>query len=109
MCETKHESVTSLIEERIRENVIRTEKEALEPLRLAIEAELKKLGIEPRFTSMPTFMHDMRCTHIHNQTKRRINALVDQIVSNPGPTQTEPAPRRYVFVGDSMIRTNPVA
>ncbi|CUI09820.1 hypothetical protein BN2497_14417 [Janthinobacterium sp. CG23_2] len=81
MCETKHESVTSLIEERIREEVIRAEKEALEPLRLAIEAELKKLGIDPRFTSMPTFMRDMRCTHIQNKVKRRINALVDQLVA----------------------------
>ncbi|MDQ1835540.1 hypothetical protein [Massilia scottii] len=84
MCETKHESVTSLIEERIKADVERSEKEALEPLRRAIEVELNKLGINPTFTSMHTFVSEMRCRHIKNQMRVRVEALVARVVDRDG-------------------------
>ncbi|ATQ78292.1 hypothetical protein CR152_30110 [Massilia violaceinigra] len=82
MCDNTGTSVTSMIEQRIQADVERSEKEALEPLRRAIEAELNKLGINPTFTSMHTFVSDMRCTHIKNQMRARVEALVDRVVDH---------------------------
>ena len=82
MCDNTPTSVTNLIEQRIQDDVEHSERSALEPLRHAIEVELKKLGINPTFTSMHTFVSDMRCTHIKNQVRARVNALVDRVVDH---------------------------
>ena len=82
MCDNTQTSVTSMIEQRIQADVERSEKEALEPLRRAIEVELKKLGINPTFSSMHTFVSEMRCKHIKNQVSARVNALVDRVVDH---------------------------
>ena len=82
MCDNKQSSITNLIEQRIQDDVERSEMSALEPLRHAIEVELKKLGINSTFTSMHTFVSDMRRTHIKNQVRARVNALVDRVVDH---------------------------
>ncbi|MCY0913240.1 YodC family protein [Massilia antarctica] len=102
MSNTDRASITSLIEHRIREEVRRESREAVDAFASLIDAELSKLGVFAPSTNMCSLIGQVRIKHLDNLVNKRIDALVEQLVqAGKSTAQAEPTPPAFQ-VGDKV-------
>lgn len=94
--DTTPNKITSLIEQRIRDDVQGEGRKAVDAFAALIEAEIEKLGVYASMTSMHSLIREMRTKHIDSLVNRRIDELVTQLVPDQGSRnqdshQDEPA------------------
>ncbi|MFB9242374.1 DUF2158 domain-containing protein [Massilia antarctica] len=103
MSNTDHTKITSLIEQRIRDEVQHEGRKAVDAFVAVIEAELAKIGVSIMQVSMYRFVDEVRTEHLNNLVNDRIVALVKQLVQAGQPTaKAEPAAPTFQ-VGDKVV------
>lgn len=83
MTNTDHTKITSLIEQRIRDEVQHEGRKAVNAFEAVIDAELAKMGVSTFDTCKHRFVFEVRTTHLDNLVNKRIDALVEQLVLDP--------------------------
>ncbi|ATQ77889.1 hypothetical protein CR152_27840 [Massilia violaceinigra] len=99
MTTVDHTRITTLIEQRIRDEVRDESREAVDAFASVIEAELYKLGVYAPLTNMYELIEQVRTKHIENMVNKRIVDLVERLV------QGEQVPAQSVVVTSERALT----